>query len=101
MILLNTTFIVHKSIESQFITWAKETYVPTATDSNIFINPIFTRIMADSDPDGNGYAIQLRAQNLEQAITWHDTVAAKLKQELSKKWGEKILHFTTYMQIIH
>ncbi len=100
MILLNTTFHVHNSVLNDFIDWVHDTYIKQAIDSQIFSSPILSRILADVDPEGTSFALQLKAENIETAQQWHDNDASKLKDDIFKKWGERILHFTTYMEIV-
>lgn len=100
MILLNTTFHVHTSVNDAFIKWIKDTYIPNALESGHFSQPIFSRIMMQVDPEAVSYAVQLQASTHSDAETWHDTEAAQLKEQLAKLWGERVLHFTTYMEII-
>ena len=100
MILLNTTFHVHTSVNEPFIEGVKATYIPTAMKSGLFTAPIFTRIMMQVDPEAVSYAVQLQADSHKEAESWHDTVAADLKDALARQWGERVLHFTTYMEII-
>lgn len=100
MALLNTTFHVHKSVDALFVKWVKEIYLPVAMDSGVFKNPLFTRIMTQVDPEATSYAVQLQARSLNDAETWHDDTAAKLKEALAREVGERVLHFSTYMQII-
>lgn len=99
MTLLNTTFHVHKSVDALFIKWVKEIYLPIANESGLS-NPLFTRIMTQVDPEATSYAVQLQASSHNEAEKWHDTSAAKLKDALSREVGERVLHFTTYMEII-
>ena len=100
MALLNTTFHVHKSVDALFVKWVKEIYLPVAMDSGLFKNPLFSRIMTQIDPDATSYAVQLQARSLSDAEAWHDDTAAKLKEALAREVGERVLHFSTYMQII-
>lgn len=101
MILLNTTFLVHKSIEKPFISWLNDTYIPTAEKSGIFIEPLLSRVLIESDPEATSYALQMRAQSHDDANNWHEQDATILKNIIFKLWGEKVLHFTTFMEIIN
>ena len=56
--------------------------------------------MTQVDPEATSYAVQLQARSLNDAETWHDDTAAKLKEALAREVGERVLHFSTYMQII-
>lgn len=100
MTLLNTTFHVHKSVDALFVKWIKEIYLPLANESGLFSNPLFTRIMMQVDPEATSYAVQLQAHSLNEAEAWHDDTAAKLKDAIAREVGERVLHFTTYMEII-
>lgn len=100
MTLLNTTFHVHKSVDALFIKWVKEIYLPVAMDSGLFKNPLFTRIMTQVDPEATSYAVQLQASSHRDAEAWHDSTAAQLKDALAREVGERVLHFTTYMEIM-
>ncbi|MBQ2838846.1 MAG: DUF4286 family protein [Muribaculaceae bacterium] len=100
MTLLNTTFHVHKSVDALFIKWVKEIYLPVAMDSGLFKNPLFTRIMTQVDPEATSYAVQLQASSHRDAEAWHDSTSAQLKDALAREVGERILHFTTYMEIM-
>lgn len=101
MALLNTTFHVHKSVDALFIKWVKEIYLPVAMDSGLFKNPLFTRIMTQVDHEATSYAVQLQASSHSDAEAWHDSTAAQLKDALAREVGERILHFTTYMEIMN
>jgi hypothetical protein len=100
MILLNTTFHVHKSADALFNKWVKEIYLPIANESGLFSNPLFTRIMMQVDPEATSYAVQLQALSHSKAEAWHDSIAAQLKKSLAQQVGERVLHFSTYMDII-
>ncbi|MBQ8773450.1 MAG: DUF4286 family protein [Muribaculaceae bacterium] len=99
MILLNTTFHVEKSIEKDFINWVKTTYIPVALSSGIVKDALFTRILAESE-GGTAYAVQFKSIDIATAEQWHDTDAQKLKSDISQRWGQRILYFSTYMDII-
>lgn len=100
MTLLNTTFHVHTSVNDLFIKWVKAIYIPKAMECKHFSNPIFTRIMTQVDPEVTSYAVQLQASSHPEAEAWHDSMGAQLKEALAREVGERVLHFTTYMEII-
>lgn len=100
MTLLNTTFHVHKSVDALFIKWVKEIYLPVAMDSGLFKNPLFTRIMTQVDPEATSYAVQLQTSSHRDAEAWNDSTSTQLKDALAREVGERVLHFTTYMEIM-
>lgn len=100
MILLNTTFHVHTSVNDLFIKWAQAIYIPKAMECGQFSNPLFTRIMMQVDPEATSYAVQLQAISHAEAEAWHDSMGTQLKDALAREVGERVLHFTTYMEIV-
>lgn len=100
MILLNTTFHVHRSVDVAFRQWVREKYLPAAERAGVSQEPIVSRILAESEDGGISYAVQFKALSLEVARRWHDSEAHALKESLHRLYGERVLHFTTYMEIV-
>ena len=100
MILINTTFYVEASADAAFHTWVKDHYFPCAMTQNDFARPFFARLMLEPQEGMTGYAVQICAPTHEAAIAWHDGAAAQLRGDLSRRFGQRILFFTTYMEEI-
>lgn len=98
MFLLNTTFHVENSLIEEFLTWIKEIYIPEAMSSGLLKNPKLSRILIEVDPAATSYAMQFNADTIEQASLWHDEIGAELRGQLSRRWPERIVFFTTYME---
>ncbi len=101
MILLNTSFHLMADHEAEFMAWVNNTYLPAVADSGLFGQPLFLEITTQVDPRLKAFAVQLPAESLDKARQWHDTHAAKLKGELTARWGEEIVYFTTYMKSLN
>lgn len=100
MILLNTTFHVHPSVDVAFRQWVREKYLPAAERAGVSREPLVSRICGESEDGGLNYAVQFKSESLDAARRWHDTEAQGLKEALFRLYGERVLHFTTYMEII-
>ncbi len=101
MLLCNTTFCVDNTIDNAFRSWVKDTLIPAATASGTFSSPLFTRIIADADPNAQSYALQLHAADHDAAARWHGKEAQELMQALRKIHGQdKVLSFVTFMEIL-
>lgn len=99
-LLLNTTFVVHTSIESDFLQWVRTVYFPSAKASGVFGQPTIARVLTRLEPDTESIAIQMAANDKDAAERWHDETAALLKDDLSARWPNLALHFTTYMELL-
>ncbi len=98
MILINTTFYVEGSVETEFLRWVRDTYLPSATALDGFCSPALARLMLEPQDGMSGYAVQISAKDAESAAAWHDDEGARLRGELSARFGQKVLFFTTYME---
>lgn len=98
MIILNTTFHVHLSVVDSFMEWVKVTYFPNALCYDGFSNPEFARILIEVQEGYASFAVQLSVTDVDTAVNWHDGEAAELRDMLWKKYGDKVLFFTTYME---
>lgn len=100
MVLLNTTFHVHVTVQKAFVEWLRQEYQSAALATGFLTEPQLARVMGGDDPDGISFAYQLKAPTLGEAKRWHDAEAATLRNEMAKRWGQKVLFFTTYLSII-
>ena len=67
MILLNTTFVLHRSVEADFIDWLKKIYLVSAAEARIFGEPVVARVLTRIEPDTESIAVQLPASDIRQA----------------------------------
>jgi hypothetical protein len=100
MVLLNTTFHVHVTVQKAFVEWLRQEYQSAALATGFLTEPQLARVMGGDDPDGTSFAYQLKAPTLAQAKRWHDADAAALRNKITQQWGQKVLFFTTYLSII-
>ena len=100
MHIINTTFHVHKSVRSEFFSWLRSVYVKAATATGFLTEPQLTRVIGGEDPEGTSSALQLKAPSLREAARWHDETAVLLRDDMSARFGERVLFFTTYLEVI-
>ena len=98
MIVINTTFYVEGSVETEFLRWVRADYLPSATSQPGFCTPSMARLMLEPQDGMTGYAVQICAADHEAASAWHDSEGASLRGELSARFGQRVLFFTTYME---
>ena len=101
MTILNTTYYVHETVDAEVRRWVTDVYFPSALNIGGLVKPVFARISMPPQEGMSGYAVQLMAENKETAELWHDNHAADLRAKLSGLMGEKMLFFTTYMEILN
>lgn len=101
MIIFNTTFHVHLSVKDEFIAWVRKEYFPAALKNEAITEPTFAKLLIEVQEDAVSYAVQLKATSLEAAVAWHDNEGEQLRSGLMKRFGERVVFFTTYMESVN
>lgn len=99
MILFNTTFLVNPKADEVFHAWVRDEFIPAALADRTLRDPLFTRVLVDN-PDGTSYALQFKAETMDDACRWEETEGQRLKARLFARHGHDILPFVTYMDIL-
>lgn len=102
MIAINTTFHIPCTIKRAFLDWLRTSYCPQAVGSGCVSDPVVFRILGGSEesPDHMSVACQVKAPTLAAARNWHDGHGAVLRSEMHRIWGNSVLFFTTYLEVI-
>ena len=98
MIILNTSFHVHVSLDEQFKAWVRNIYIPEALASGKLASPRFAALLIEVQEDCVSYAVSFEAATAEDAVKWHDNAGARLRAILHQSFGEGVVFFTTYME---
>lgn len=100
MIILNTSFHVHTSLDQQFRDWVRQVYIPGALASGLLSSPRFASLLIEVQEDCVSYAVSFEAENVEDAVKWHDNEGAEMRGGLQQRFGEGVVFFTTYMETL-
>ena len=98
MIILNTTFVIERQLHDEILSWLRDVYQRAALQTGIFTSPRLAQILTNEDPMHISVACELRCQSLSEAVRWHDETAAMLRADMSQRWGDRVLYFTTYLK---
>lgn len=99
MIILNTTFHVAEDEADAVLFWIRKSYIPAALYSGL-TDPMLTRIV-DSVAEGCvSFALHLHAADIDAARRWDNGPGAALRAILAKRYGERALTFSTYLEIL-
>lgn len=98
MYILNTTFHVDNRVRRDFLDWARKVYMLAAIDTGLFGSARLLRVLTDTDSEGVSFALQMDCESISEARRWHDETATLLRDDMSQRWGDKVLFFTTYLK---
>jgi hypothetical protein len=100
MILYNITINVTSDIESDFISWMKETHIPEVLDTGIFYEHKFFRLLHDSEDGSTNYCIQYFTENLKMMMEYESKHAADLSAKTQERYKDKAIAFRTLLETI-
>ncbi|MGJ8591701.1 MAG: DUF4286 family protein [Aquaticitalea sp.] len=98
MIIYNVTSNIDSSIHDQWLIWIKE-HIPQVLSSGCFIEAKLTKVMVEDDQNDT-YSIQYRAKTREDLERYYSKFADTLRQDVIKRFGDKVLSFRTELEVI-
>ena len=99
MIIYNITANIDASIHDEWLVWIKE-HIPQILSTGKFTEAKLTKILVEEEMGATSYSIQLRAISREALDTYYNEDAERLRQEGETTFGDKMLTFTTELEII-
>ena len=101
MIIYNTTYHVHNSVDAQFREFIKTGFVPRAIESGVLSSPRLALIMARQEGDeGLSYSLQFNAATLDELQEWYHTTGTELLDEITRRFNTSVMGFSTLMSDI-
>ncbi|MDE6491245.1 MAG: DUF4286 family protein [Muribaculaceae bacterium] len=97
MILFNTTFIYEPRLRGEFRDWLSSCWLARACDSGM--SAPLCAMVDTGNREAESSAVQGRFSSQEAAERWRDDECQVLLGELFEKYGERILAFSTLMEV--
>lgn len=66
----NVTFGIDKKIETEWIAWIKENYIPAMMETNLFIDYKFYKVLTHDEETSVSYSLQCFADTIEQVVKY-------------------------------
>ena len=101
MIIYNTTFNVPENLQTEFLDFMRNEYIPQVIQSDILKEPRLSRIFGREDDDGYSFALEFKADNIQDLEEWNKKEGKKLYFKVLTKFRQNILGFATLMQPIN
>lgn len=99
MIIHNITYCVDRTLAPVFLEWLRAEYIPRAKEAGLEVQAL-ARVMGSADPQADSYALQLLAQGLGDVKRWIAGTGADLAGEAACRWGQRVVHFETNLQVL-
>lgn len=99
MLIYNTTFQVDEDAHDNFLIWIKENYIPEVQKHGTLKTPRVCRILSNKE-SGTCYSLQWEVENSGLLHRWHTEQGARLNEELTQIFKDKVVGFPTLMEVI-
>ena len=99
MYLYNVTIKVDRAVEKDWLRWLKQQHIPKWMATGKFTHHRLCRLLLD-EPDGVTYAVQLFCPDFSTYQRYQEEDAPRLKKQLNEKFGDRMVVFSTIMEVL-
>ncbi|MEO8112692.1 MAG: DUF4286 family protein [Ginsengibacter sp.] len=100
MLIYNVTIKIDNNIESDWITWQKDVYIPAVMRSGFFYDSQFSKLISHQDADGKTYVVQFYAKDDDAFENYKARHAGESNDLLSARWGNKFVVFESLLAAV-
>jgi len=100
MFVSNISFQVDPSIETVWLNWLKQHFIPSCLETTCFVNHQLYQLDLASDQPPT-YTLQLFSHAATQLAEFQEKHAESLLFGVTEQWGEQCFHFNTSMRIVN
>ena len=100
MFVYNISFQIDASIESAWLNWIKQSFIPSCLSTDCFDDHQLYQLnlAADQPPT---FTLQLFSKAASQLAKFQEKHAETLLFSVTEQWGERCFHFNTSMKIVN
>lgn len=100
LVLVNTTFFLPQGLMEDFLKWFPQKYLDSAQNNGLQ-DGYCARVLDSPQPGVVGIAIAGTAPSLAVAQDWNDGPAKSLRDTLTEKYGQEVVFFTSFLEILN
>jgi len=100
MLIYHITIKVDRGIEEEWLDWMKATHVPDIVKTKQFVNANICRLLDQPDEKDATYIILYRCRNLEKLNFYIENFAPKMREEYSRKYGDRTSLIRTVYEVV-
>ena len=100
MIIYNVTTKVHATIDTAWIQWMREEYIPETMATGLLTSYKLLHLLEHDDTEGKTYAVQYTVDSAALYQQYIDKHATSLRKKAVEKWGAAIISFHSALEVI-
>jgi len=97
-VLYNITYNVDESILENWMVWMKNEYIPKIVSTKYFESANMVKVLVEEEMGGVSFAVMYKSTSLEILEDFVVNHSSKFNNELSHKFGKKVLTFMTLLE---
>lgn len=100
MLIYNTTYQVDDNDAKNFVVWIHQVYIPKVQESGMLTGARLSRILSHRNESGECFSLQFEVESSAVLHKWYSSQGCKLNDEMLKIFNDKVVGFTTLMEVI-
>ncbi|NDC79262.1 MAG: DUF4286 family protein [Chitinophagia bacterium] len=101
MYIYNVTSRVEAGLSDEWLAWMRVEHIPRVLATGLFTHHRILRLLDTEDADGQTFAVQYFTTTREGYEKYLAEHAPALRGEVTERWGEAVLSFRTFMEVIN
>jgi hypothetical protein len=101
MLIYNVTTKLDWSIAEEWVKWMQETHIPEVMGSGCFEKHQLVRLLEIDEEEGPTYAAQYYSASIASYEDYIANYAAKFREHVTEKWGNKFISFRTLLELVN
>lgn len=100
MLIYNVTMHVDEAIHDAWLTWMLDQHIPEVLATGKFTKALMTQVLVQEDPGGITYSVQYSCLSREALERYYAEDAPRLREETSRRFGNRLGAFRTELQVV-
>lgn len=100
MLVYNTTYQIDLADARNLVIWLHECYIPQVLENGKLKSPRLMRILSHKEQETECFSLQWEVEDSALLHKWHVEQGMKLNEELLKTFKDKVVGFSTLMEVI-
>jgi hypothetical protein len=100
MLIFNTTFLVSDRYYGAWLKWSREFLIPFMMESGAFTKPQVAKVLTGDEQDGTSFSVQFHVSDMDTLANWNAEYAERFQAEVTERFGQEVLFFSTVLELI-
>ncbi len=100
MLIYNTTYALHEEDLACFLVWIRDNMIPAVHADGALSGGRLARILSHGEEEGYSFSLQFNVADSATLHKWFLRQGRTLQAEMRKVFGDRIVGFSTLMEVV-